>query len=134
MYLTLPGRKTIAKTLLLSQIGYLALLLAFLHTQINTLRHMIGTVIKGKLKIFFNKIFTRTENEGLGMIDIKPYKEGLRLRLFKGLINNNDFWATEINQRHISANYLFHFNLNNMNESPCLILIGTFQRFANTFW
>ena len=56
---------------------------------------MIGMFIKGKLKISLNKIFARTKNEGLGMIDIKPYKEGLRLGLFKQHINSNDFWATD---------------------------------------
>ena len=66
---------------------------------------MIGTVIKGNLKICFNKILARTENEGLGMIDIKPYIEGLRLGLLKRHINNNDFWVIEIKQKHISSRY-----------------------------
>ena len=54
LFLSLPGRICIAKTFMLSQIGYLAALINFSHTQINTLRHMIGTFIKGKLKISFN--------------------------------------------------------------------------------
>ena len=134
LFLSLPGRINIAKTFMLSQIGYLAALINFSHTQINTLRQMIGTFIKGKLKITFNKIFARTENEGLGMIDIKPYIEGLRLGLFKRHINNDDFWATEIRLKRVTANYPFHFYMNNLNESPCNMLIRTAHSFANLFW
>ena len=119
---------------MLSQIGYLAALINFSHTQIDTVRQMIGTFIKGKLKTGFNKIFARTENEGLGMIDIKPYIEGLRLGLFKRHINNNDFWATEIKLKRVSANYPFHFNMSNLTESPCNMLIKTAHQFANIFW
>ena len=68
------------------------------------------------------------------MIDIKPNMEGLRLGLFKRHINSNDFWATEINNKHVSINYPFHFNLNILTDSPCLILIKTTQHFSNTFW
>ena len=64
LFLSLPGRICIAKTFMLSQIGYLAAIINFSHTQVNTCRHMIGTFITGKLKIGFNKIFSRTENEG----------------------------------------------------------------------
>ena len=68
------------------------------------------------------------------MIDIKPYLEGLRLGLFKRHINNNDFWATEIKHKGVSANYPFHFNMINLTEFPCSMLIKTAQQFANTFW
>ena len=68
------------------------------------------------------------------MIDIKPYIEGLRLGLFKHHINNNDFWATEIKLKCVSANYPFHFNMINLTESPCNMLIKTAHQFANTFW
>ena len=68
------------------------------------------------------------------MIDIKPYIEGLRLGLFKRHINNNDFWANEVKLKHVSANYPFHFNMINLTETPCGMLIKTAQQFANTFW
>ena len=94
---------------------------------------MIGTFIKGKLKLSFNKIFARIENEGLDMIDIKPYIEGLRLGLFKRHINNNDFWANEIKHKRVSANYPFHFNMINLTGASCGMLIKTAQHFSNTF-
>ena len=82
---------------MLSQIGNLAAIINFSYTQINTLRHLIGTFIKGKLKLSFNKILTRTENKGLGMIDIKPYIEGLRLGLFKHHITTMTFGQPKLN-------------------------------------
>ena len=62
------------------------------------------------------------------------YIEGLRLGLFKRHINNNNFWATKIKHKHVSANYPFHFNMINLTESPCSMLIKTAHQFANTFW
>ena len=59
------------------------------------------------------------------MIDIKSYIEGLRLGLFKRHTNNNDFWATKIKHKRVFANYPFHFNMINLTESPCLMLIKT---------
>ena len=41
LFLTLPGRICIVKTVMLSQIGYLAVLINFSHAQINTLRQNI---------------------------------------------------------------------------------------------
>ena len=67
-------------------------------------------------------------------LNIKPYIEGLRLGLFKRQINNNDFWANEIKHKRVPTNYPFHFNMSNLTETPCGMLIKTAQQFANTFW
>ena len=49
-------------------------------------------------------------------------------------ISNNDFWVTKIKHKRVSANYPFHFNMINLTESPCSMLIKTAHQFANTFW
>ena len=54
--LSIVGRINIAKTYLLSQIGYFAPVLSFNETQIQTLRNEIGSFVRGNLKISINLV------------------------------------------------------------------------------
>ena len=54
--LSLPGRITIAKTFLLSQIGYFSSIIQFNTNMISMLRSEIGIYIKSNLKISIDKV------------------------------------------------------------------------------
>ena len=55
--LSIVGRINIAKTYLLSQIGFFAPVLSFNETQIQTLRKEIGSFVRGNLKISINVVY-----------------------------------------------------------------------------
>ena len=75
--LSLPRRITIAKTFLLSQIGYFSSKIQFNTNMISMLRSEIGIYIKSNLKISIDKVFQNVSYGGLGMINVKNYIEGL---------------------------------------------------------
>ena len=107
--LSIVGRINIAKTFLLSQIGFFALVLSFNEAQIQTLINEIGLFVRGNLKISINLVYNAIEQGGLGMIETESYIDAIKIGLFWKSINNNDFWAKEIQQYRISPDFPFHF-------------------------
>ena len=67
--LSIVGRINIAKTYLLSQIGFFAPVLSFNETQIQTLRNEIGSFVRGNSKISINVVYNAIQHGGLGMIE-----------------------------------------------------------------
>ena len=89
--LSLPGRITIAKTFLLSQIGYFSSIIQFNTNMISMLKLEIGIYLKSKFKIRIDKVFQNIYYGGLGMINVKSYIEGLRVGLYKKTFSSTDF-------------------------------------------
>jgi len=79
--LSIVGRINIAKTYLLSQIGYFAPVLSFNETQIQTLRNQRGSFVRGNLKISINAVYRAIQQEGLGMIETESYTDGIKVGL-----------------------------------------------------
>ena len=84
----------IAKTYLLSQIG-----------------NKIGSFVWGNLKISINVVYNAIWQGGLGMIETESYLDAIKVCLFRKSINNNDFWAKEIQQYRISPDFPFHLKM-----------------------
>ena len=117
--LSLPGRITIAKTFLLSQIGYFSSIIQFNTNMISILRLEIGIYIKSNLKISIDKVFQNISYGGLGMINVKNYIEGLQVGLYKKTFSSTNFWAKEIKQYRVNPDFAFHFSNNVNTNTPC---------------
>ena len=83
------------------------------------LRFEIGIYIKSNLKISIDKVFQNISKGGLGMITVKSYIEGLRVGLYKKTFSNTDFWAKEIKQYRVNADFAFHFSNYVNTNTPC---------------
>ena len=75
--LSIVGRINIAKTYLLSQIGFLAPVIPFSETQLQTLRNEIGSFVRGSLKTTINTVYN------IGMIEIESYINAIRVGFFR---------------------------------------------------
>jgi hypothetical protein len=93
--LSLPGRMAVAKTLMLSQLGYMGCILDPDPAQLDTISNLIYSFVKGKLNVAFNRITLPVETGGLGMIEINDYLTALRCTWVKrASLNQNDLWST----------------------------------------
>ena len=131
---SIVGQINIAKTLLLSQIGVFAPVLTFNETQIQTLRNEIGSFVRGNLKISINLVYNSIQQGGLGMIKTESYIDAIKVGLFRKSINNNDFWAKEIQQYRISPDFPFHFKSAIIANTPCSEMSICVRKFCNIFW
>ena len=132
--LSIVGRINIAKTYLLSQIGFFAPVLSFNETQIQTLRNEIGSFVRGNLKISINVAYNTIQEGGLGMIETESYIDAIKVGLFRKSINNNDFWAKEIQQYRILPDFPFHFKSSLIANTPCGEMSICVRKFCNIFW
>ena len=124
----------IAKTYLLSQVGFFAPVLSFNQTQIPTLRNKIGSFVQGNLKVNLNMVYNGIQQGGLGMIETESYIDAIKVCFFRKSINNNNFWAKEIQQYRISPDFPFHFKSAIIANTPCDELSVCVRKFCNVFW
>ena len=132
--LSIVGRINIAKTYLLSQIGFLATVIPFNETQLQTLWNEIGSFVRGSLKTTINMVYNTIQQGGLGMIEIESYINAIRVGFFRKSINNDDFWAKEMQQYRISTDFPFHFKSSITTNTPCGELSVCVRKFCNVFW
>jgi exonuclease III len=92
--LSLPGRIAVAKTLMLSRIGYIGCILDPEPDQMETLRNLIYTFVKGRLNVAANRITLPVSHGGLGMIDLQDFLTALRCSWVKRAhLVQNDLWS-----------------------------------------
>ena len=68
------------------------------------------------------------------MIETEYYIDGIKVGLFRKSINNNDFWAREIQQYRISTDFPFHFKSTINANTPCGEMTICARKFSNIFW
>ena len=98
----------IAKTYLLSQIGFFAPVLSFNETQIQTLSNKIGSFVWGNLKISINVVYNAIRQGGLGMIETESYIDAIKVFLGNRL-TITIFRLKKSN--NIKYHQIFHFTL-----------------------
>jgi hypothetical protein len=98
--LSLPGRINVAKSLLLSQIGYYGSVIPVHDEQILALQTIMNNFIAGKLRLGAKQITMATKNGGLGFIDLKTFIMSLQCSWVKRAYNSTiDTWRLELNRR-----------------------------------
>ena len=81
-----------------------------------------------------NIVYNTIQQGGLGMIEPESYIDGIKVGLFRKSISNNDFWAREIQQYRISADFPFHFKSTIVANTPCGEMSICARKFSNIFW
>jgi hypothetical protein len=71
--LSMPGRLAVAKTLMLSRLGYLGCIIDLDMVQLGEIEKIIYTFVKGKLTVAEKRINVNPDSGGLGMINISEY-------------------------------------------------------------
>jgi hypothetical protein len=134
--LTLPGRILICKTFLLSQIGYLGAIIAPSLNQTKRLQEIMDDFCLSSLRIAKKKMYTPTNEGGLGLINIKNYITALQCSWVKRVLQHwGDNWRYDIKK----AGYGNPLIVNNLtfdsNIHPVLAgICSSFGKFATAYY
>ena len=131
--LSLPGRITIAKTYLLSQIAFFAPVIHLDQLTINYLEDEISKFIINKLRISKTKVYAAIENGGLGMIPLKPYIDALKTGMFRRSLHKNDKWCHEIVKLQTNNNDKYHLKTVNNPQLPTDHIINSTVQFIKDY-
>jgi hypothetical protein len=134
--LSLPGKIAVAKTMLLSQIGYLGCIITPRQVQIENMQSMIDGFVKKGIVIAADRLYAKPNRGGLGLIRIENYITALQCSWIKRCsITINDSWRWTLGQ---ACNFRFG-NLRpdtiSRADHPIAANIATsFVRFRENFW
>ncbi len=121
--LSLPGRITIAKTMLYSQINYLGCFLPIDQHIIGEYELIIERFVKGKLSIAKNRIYKPTCMGGLGLFKIDDFFNAQRVAWIRRAQSIDDRWKIMLYRN----SYGWVFNIRSQEfpplEGPCLYAI-----------
>jgi exonuclease III len=91
--LSLPGRIAVAKTLMLSRIGYIGCILSPTSVQLEQICDIIYSFCKGKLNVGKKRVEMPVDLGGLGMIDISKYLTAMQCSWVKrAATGKSDLW------------------------------------------
>ena len=97
IYLSLIGKVSVTKTFIYSQIAYLCIVIRFSEEFKRRIENMIISFINTNVKVGKEKIFQGVTTGGLGLFKLENYCESIRMSFFRRTVNNQDVWATVIN-------------------------------------
>ncbi len=124
-HLSIAGRVQVAKTFMLSQIGYLGCILNPNELQSQRIRGIIADFVKGKLQTAKEKFFLSHRVGGLGMIDPDLYITALQATWVKRAhLLPIDNWSIEIFIKTCGNPLLFHPNMVNERCAPILFQLS----------
>ena len=90
--LSLPGRINIAKSMLYSQVNYLGSILNLSDTHTDRISRPIEQFVSGKIRIAKSRIFTSTENGGLGLTDMRIFLASQKCGWIKLALKLDENW------------------------------------------
>jgi hypothetical protein len=119
--LSLPGRILVAKTFMLSQIGYLGCIIQPTRDQIQTFESIINAFVKGRLQIAKDRMTLKLNAGGIGMINISHYITALQAAWIKK-INGKviDNWRRDLVVATGGNLFVLNERLLSQYESPIL--------------
>jgi hypothetical protein len=92
-YLSLPGKITVYKTFLLSQINYVAAAFTPSEQTLNNLEKKMEQFVTKGFSVAKNRIYSPVENGGLGMFRLSDFTSALKCSWIKRSLDNiNDNW------------------------------------------
>jgi hypothetical protein len=128
--LSLPGRISIAKTMLYSQINYLGCFLQIPDNNINEYATIINTFVSGRLNIAKTRITKQILNGGLGLFELKSFLDAQRIAWIKRAKKLDDWWKICLYSKcygtvtNISAK-----NCSLINEPCQFAIISSYEKF-----
>jgi hypothetical protein len=97
--LSLIGRINVAKTLLLSQVGYVGCIISPKPEQLKRISSQINDFVTGGFNIKKDDLYLSVKKGGLGMIDLEEFLCGLQCSWIKKCIDNTiDVWRYDLNK------------------------------------
>ena len=135
-HLTTPGKISVIKSFILPQINYVGSVITPTSKDIEQMENIIISFINTNRPIAKSKIFSSTENCGLGIPKIRDLLDSLDVLLYKKSLQINDSWSLEIQntRNHINDPYYFNDNLNPRFNPILNRVIKSFIKFCNSFW
>ena len=103
---------------------------------VEQIENIIISFINTNRPVAKSKIFSSTENCGLGTPKIRDLLDSLDVLLYKKSLSINDSWSLEIKntRNHINNPYYFNENLNPQLNPILNRVIRSFVKFCNAFW
>ena len=93
----MPGRISIAKTLLISQINFLGCFKMPTEAQLNIMQNLIDEFVIGRLIVSKSRIYLSIENGGLGCFKIRDFLVAQHvIWIKKAFLNSKDNWSYDI--------------------------------------
>lgn len=135
-HLTTPGKISVIKAFILPQINYVGSVITPTNNDIEQIENIIISFINTNRPIAKSKIFSSTDNCGLGIPKIRDLLDSLDVLLYKKSLSINDSWSLEIKntRNHINDPYYFNENLNPRLNPILNRIIMSFVKFCNAFW
>jgi hypothetical protein len=128
--LSLPGRIAIFKTFMLSQIGYLGCIITPDNEQLLSMEMVITSFVKGRLNVAKDRLYSKPEEGGLGLINVRYYISSLQVSWFKKIMNKPwDNWRRDI--FNLCGGNIFIASKQMVTGKNCPILEGLFAEFEN---
>jgi len=132
--LSLPGRISIAKTFLYSQINYLGCILPWDYADMSQVSRLIEEFVVGKLKISKQRIYQKRSEGGLELFNVSDYLGAQCCSWIKRSVSLDDLWKKEL----LMYSYGSVFNLRqaafDKKLNPILHHIaGKFEKFLFNF-
>jgi len=110
-YLTIPGKITVCKTFIYSQIAYYAPFITFSNNFFNEIEDLITDFINSDRKVGGKKCFKSTKTGGLGLFKIQDYIDGIKASFFRRHFSSEDNWASCIKNSRNIENPLSFFQI-----------------------
>ncbi len=91
--LSLPGRISIAKTMLLAQVGYIGCIVTPSTNQLDTMQSIIDDFVTKNIVILADRLYQRPNEGGLGLVKLSSYIAALQCSWIKRCtVTINDPW------------------------------------------
>jgi len=133
--LSLPGRISICKTFMLSQIGYLGSILTPSNQQINRLQQLMDDFCLGTLRVARKKLYIPPSEGGLGLICLKEYITSIQCAWIKRVTQHwGDNWRYDLKLACYGNPLIADRNTFDRNAHPILYNIcESFGKFRAAF-
>jgi len=136
MKLSLPGRIAIAKTMLISQIGYGACIFTPTAEQLTRMQDIVNNYVLGGIPVAKDRLYKRPRDGGLGLIDLRTFCPSLQCSWVKRCASViNDTWRWNLAK---SCN--FHIDMLRVSDIdgnlyPVLKNISeSFEKLQHKYW
>ena len=103
-YLTIPGKISVVKTFMYSQIGYFAPFLIFNNEFCTTIELIIENFINKDQNVGNKKCFVAPNLGGLGLFKVRDYIDGIKVSFFRRHFHSHDLWAQSIQNSKEAGN------------------------------
>jgi len=133
--LSLPGRITIAKAMLYSQLNYLGCFIDFKKMETDRFSAIIENYVRGNLNISKKRIFMEPKAGGLGLFNVETFLKAQKCSWVKRAISVDEDWKYDIMKCRVTSP--FHLNPEKLNKKTAPVtyeIAKAFAEFSKKYW